>query len=194
MILRIIPYISPICTLLLLLFSVAVHAVADYRVGDVPNPRMMCAGCYVTDEVGVLSPDVVNELNAKLSALERQTSAEVAVVVLPSIVGDDETSFAYELASGWGVGKRGRNNGLLFLYVVDIRAMRFETGTGLEGILPDAYLNQLLNEGVFPLMRTGRVDEAFRVAIDGVCERLMTDEAVQEMLLGTDSPQVRYVN
>ena len=131
----------------LLLSPVGANAARDYRVGDVPNPRMRCADCYVTDEAGALSRSTVNELNAKLSALERRTSAEVAVVILPGIEGDDETSFAYSLASQWGVGKSGRNNGLLFLYVVDLRGMRFETGTGLEGILPDAYLNTLLRGG-----------------------------------------------
>ena len=187
-------YIPLIFVLSLLLSPVVANAARDYRVGEVPNPRMRCADCYVTDEAGALSGSTVNELNAKLSALERRTSAEVAVVILPGIEGDDETSFAYSLASQWGVGKSGRNNGLLFLYVVDLRGMRFETGTGLEGILPDAYLNTLLNEGVFPLMREGRTDEAFTLAIDHICSRLSSDEAVQEMLLGTDSPRVRYVN
>lgn len=166
----------------------------SYDIDHVANPKLTCRNCYVSDVNNVLSPNAINTINHKLAALEQMTSAEVAVVILPSIEGDDETSFAYELATKWGVGKAGRDNGLLFLYVVDIRAMRFETGKGLEGILPDAYLNSLLEDEIFPLMRQGRVDEAFLIAVSNICDRLSTDEAKEEMLLHSASPRVRIVN
>ena len=88
------------------------------------------------------------------------------------------------------IKKEGKNNGLLWLYVVDIRAMKFETGYGLEGLLPDAYLNSLLDETIFPLMRESRVDDAFLVGLTDISNRLTTDAAREELLLNTESPRV----
>jgi uncharacterized protein len=68
--------------------------------------------------------------------------------------------------------------------------MKFETGYGLEGLLPDAYLNSLLDEAIFPLMREGRVDDAFLLGLTNIEGRLTTDAAREELLLNTESPQV----
>lgn len=114
----------------------------------------------------------------------------MAVVIVEGIEGDDEYAFAHELFNHWGIGRQGYNDGLLFLYVKDIRAMKFETGYALEGVLPDAYLDKLLNEQIFPRMRRGRVDEAFTIAVDMIAARLNAEEARQELLLNAGSPRV----
>lgn len=163
-------------------------------VSQVFNPKLKGDDSYVSDVKKVLSSESVAELNRICVSLEDELGVEIAIVIVPGIEGDDEYDFAYELFNTWRIGKEGKNNGLLWLYVVDIRAMKFETGYGLEGLLPDAYLNSLLDEDIFPLMREGRVDEAFLLGLSDIESRLTTDAAREELLLNTESPRVVFGN
>ena len=163
-------------------------------VSQVFNPKLKGDDSYVSDVKKVLSSESVAELNRICVSLEDELGVEIAIVIVPGIKGDDEYDFAYELFNTWRIGKEGKNNGLLWLYVVDIRAMKFETGYGLEGLLPDAYLNSLLDEDIFPLMREGRVDEAFLLGLSDIESRLTTDAAREELLLNTESPRVVFGN
>ena len=180
-------------SILLLLLCVVVNA-QKLDESQVLNPKTLGEGSYVSDVNNVLSEQTRIRLNDMCVALEAEVGVEFAVVIVPGIEGDDEYGFAYRLFNSWRIGKEGKNNGLLWLYVVDIRAMKFETGYGLEGLLPDAYLNSLLEEDIFPLMREGRVDEAFVVGVDEILKRLTTDAAREELLLNTESPRVVIVD
>ena len=175
---------------ILFLFVISLVNAQKLTVLQVFNPKHKGDNSYVSDINNVFSSEVPIELNNICVALEREVGVEVAIVIVPGIEGDDEYSFAYELFNAWRIGKEGKNNGLLWLYVVDIRAMKFETGYGLEGLLPDAYLNSLLDETIFPLMREGRVDEAFLLGMKEIESRLTTDVAREELLLNTESPRV----
>ena len=175
---------------ILSLFLCVVVGAQKLDVSQVYNPKTNSQDCYISDVKHVLSPSATNELNDVCVRIEQKTGVEVAIVIVPGIKGDDEYDFAYDLFNLWRIGKEGKNNGLLWLYVVDIRAMKFETGYGLEGLLPDAYLNSLLDEDIFPLMREGEVDKAYTVALNQLYDRLTTEEALEELLLGSESPQV----
>ncbi len=178
--------------ILLFLVSFCLSA-QKLAVTQVLNPKTFGENSYVSDENFVLSEQVCNNLNNICIALEAEVGVEIAVVIVSGVEGDDEYDFAYQLFNNWRIGKEGKNNGLLWLYVVDIRAMKFETGYGLEGLLPDAYLNSLLDEEIFPLMREGRVDEAFLLGLTDIADRLTTDAAREELLLNTESPRVIIV-
>ncbi len=175
---------------ILSLFLCVVVGAQKLDVSQVYNPKTNSQDCYISDVKHVLSSSATKELNDICVRIEQKTGVEVAIVIVPGIKGDDEYDFAYDLFNLWRIGKEGKNNGLLWLYVVDIRAMKFETGYGLEGLLPDAYLNSLLDEDIFPLMREGEVDKAYTVALNQLYDRLTTEEALEELLLGSESPQV----
>ena len=175
---------------ILFLFLCVVANAQKFTVAQVHNPKDAGQNYFVSDATHVLSSSARNALNDICLRLEQSTGVEVAIVIVPGIEGDDEYAFAYDLFNHWRIGKEGKNNGLLWLYVVDIRAMKFETGYGLEGLLPDAYLNSLLDEEIFPLMRESRVDEAFLLGMQNIESRLTTDAALEELLLNTESPRV----
>ena len=172
------------------IFFVTVLSAEKLNVSQVYNPKNAGQDSYVSDVDRILSTQVKCELNNICVELEREVGVEVAIVIVPNIIGNDEYGFAYDLFNTWRIGKEGKNTGLLWLYVIDIRAMKFETGYGLEGLLPDAYLNSLLDAEIFPLMREGRVDEAFLFGLRNIKGRLTTDEAREELLLNTESPRV----
>lgn len=167
--------------ILSLCFAVVAVAAAPLRPEDVVNVQLRQADCYVSDVNSVLSPETRAELDRHCDAIRREAGIELAIVIVPSIEGDDETDFAHQLFNLWGIGSKANNSGLLWLYVVDIRAMRFETGLGLEGILPDAELAGILDETVFPLMRSSDTDRAFLAGIDAIEKIVLTDEARAEL-------------
>ena len=105
--------------LLLLLAAPVVFSdeLAD-RLAAVPNPRV--SGGWVADPAGVIAnrSAAINQLIAKL---ERETTTEIAVVVLPTLGELVPKDFAVSLVQYWGVGKAGKDNGVLVLHILDQR-------------------------------------------------------------------------
>ena len=114
-----------------------------------PKPRG-----YVNDFAGVMDQATVQRLETILIDLERKTRAEVAVVTLPSVLDGDIERAAAELFKEWGVGKKGKDNGVLILCAVQNRRVRIEVGYDLEAILPDAKAGQIIREQMVPRFRT----------------------------------------
>src|SRR5688572_15956939 len=81
------------------------------RLASVPNPRTT-SGSWVADPARHLQPSTVATLDSMIAALERETSAEIAVVVLDSLEGLEPSDAALALHRRWGVGKRERDNGI----------------------------------------------------------------------------------
>lgn len=86
---------------------------------------------YVTDKVGVFSETEKSDLNAQIQAIEKATSIEIAVLVVPT-VDDDINLAAVDVGNKRGVGKKGENNGLVVLIAVDDRKWSLQVGYGLE--------------------------------------------------------------
>ena len=94
------------------------------------------------------------------TSLEKKTGIQAIVVMLPSIGDEDIFEFSQKLFRHWGIGEKKRNNGLLVVYVSDQRTIRFHTGYGIEGSLPDAKCpgaweskGQVLDHQRWPLAR-----------------------------------------
>lgn len=151
-----------IAVLCLLLLSVAAPASADgmrqYGVGDVPNVRLTDARQYVSDPSAILSAPARDSINAVLQRLEASTGIETAVVMLPSIGEADIFDFAHELFRTWGIGKKKSDNGLLILFVMDQRKVRFTTGYGLEGTMTDAMSRRIQLQAMVPRFKQGDWD------------------------------------
>ena len=69
----------------------------------------------VNDFAGLLKADEVNALEQKLVAFNDSTSTQIAIVIVPSLLGFDKADFAQRLGDKWGVGQKGSNNGVLIL-------------------------------------------------------------------------------
>lgn len=120
------------------------------RLADVPNPRVL--GGWVSDPASVIAGRIP-EINELIAGLEKSTSAEIAVVVLPTIGAMAPKDFAVALLKHWGIGKAGKDNGVLVLHVLDQRRIEIETGFGLEGILPDAKAHWITEEIAIPFFK-----------------------------------------
>ena len=128
------------------------------RIGWVPNPRTTGGG-WVADPSRHLRDSTVRTLNQEIAALEQATGVEIAVVVVDSTSGLTPFDFALAIHRGWGVGKSGRDNGVVFLWVPTERAVQISVGYGLEGVLPDRRTGRIRDTDVFPAFRRNAFDE-----------------------------------
>lgn len=138
----------------------------EFDVSSVPNPRL--SGGFLSDPDGIVDAAQKNTIDELLIALERDSTVEFAVVVLPGIGARVPKDFAVELFNTWGIGKAGKNNGLLMLLVMDQRSWEFETGYGLEGVLPDAVLKRIGEQSIPAHFRQGRYGDGIVSAVKSV--------------------------
>jgi uncharacterized protein len=109
----------------------------------------------VTDLAGVLSPEEIASLDAKLKDLETTDSTQVAILVIPSLEGDSLEDFSVRTATAWGLGQKGHDNGALLLVALKERKVRIETGYGLEQTLTDALSHLIIQNDITPQFRQG---------------------------------------
>jgi uncharacterized protein len=127
------------------------------RLKWVPNPTLTTHG-WVSDPAHHLSPETVRRIDSTIFALERTTSDEMAVVVIDSLDGLEPSDAALLLHRRWGVGKRDRNNGIVFLWSPALRKVYVSVGYRLEGVLPDARVGHIEDEAILPRFRAGDFD------------------------------------
>jgi uncharacterized protein len=108
---------------------------------------------YVTDAAGILDAGSKQSLEQQLAEFERQTSIELAVATVPSLEGETVENYAVELFKQWGVGKKGKDNGVLLLVAPIERKVRIEVGYGLESVLPDGLCGQIIREDILSEFR-----------------------------------------
>jgi uncharacterized protein len=131
---------------------------AEYTVQTIPNPKTANAHAFVSNPDGILKAETVMQMNEYLDSLQAQTKAEVAVVAVNSIGYNEIKPFATDLFKAWGIGRAKQDNGLLVLFVLDQKKVTFETGYGLEGVLPDAICKRIQIQKMIPEFKKGNFD------------------------------------
>jgi uncharacterized protein len=121
-------------------------------------------------------------INRLLSELETKATAQVAVVMLPSIGSEEHIDFAQRLFDYWGIGQASNDNGLLILFILDQRTIRFHTGYGVEGILTDAACKRIQQRHMVPHFKNGDYNQGMLEGITATVEILQRPEAVEEIL------------
>jgi len=114
---------------------------------------------YLSDFAQVVNPAHRAEIERYCARVQQLTSAEIAIVTIPSLEDEPIEDVANSLYRKWGVGKKGKNEGVLLLLAVRDRRMRLEVGYGLEPILPDGLAGELLDD-MRPLLRQGEYGPA----------------------------------
>lgn len=107
----------------------------------------------VVDEVGVLDKGQNAALSQKLESIEKNSGAQVVVVILKTLDGYEIADYGYRLGRHWGIGQKGANNGVLLIYAPREKKIRIEVGYGLEGKLTDAMSHKILDVAVVPKIK-----------------------------------------
>ena len=108
---------------------------------------------YVSDFAGILSDPERQRIYALCVDLERKTGAQMAVVTVASTSPDTIEQYAVRLFEKWGIGQKGKDNGVLLLVAVRDRKVRIEVGYGLEGVLTDALSKSIIERFMVPAFR-----------------------------------------
>lgn len=161
-----------IAALLFVFTATAAAETKQYTIDDVPNVRLSDARQYVTDPTAILSTAARDSINAMLGRLEKSTGIETAVVMLPSIGEEDIFDFGHELFRKWGIGKKKSDNGLLILFVMDQKKVRFTTGYGIEGTMTDAMSKRIQTTLMIPRFKKGNCDGGMVSGVRAVAKTL----------------------
>ncbi len=161
-----------IAALLFVFTATAAAETKQYTIDDVPNVRLSDVRQYVTDPSAILSATARDSINAILGRLEKSTGIETAVVMLPSIGDEDIFEFGHELFRKWGIGKKKSDNGLLILFVMDQKKVRFTTGYGIEGTMTDAMSKRIQTTLMIPRFKKGNWDGGMVNGVRAVAKTL----------------------
>lgn len=120
----------------------------------------------VNDFVNLLSPAEAQALESKLVAFDDSTSTQIAIVIMKSSGGDAASSYATELAHHWGIGQKGKDNGILIYVALDDREVFIATGYGVEEYINDARAGDVVEYDIKPYFREGHYYEGLNLATD----------------------------
>lgn len=118
---------------------------------DFPPPSRT----LVTDFTGTLTDAQRQQLESKLVAFADTSSTQIAVVIMRSVGDYDIADYGVRLAQQWGIGTKGKDNGILLLVAKEDRKVTIQTGYGVEGAVPDAIAFQIIRNIITPAFRQG---------------------------------------
>jgi uncharacterized protein len=163
--------------LVLLLCSSSLFAADKY-----PQPRGA-----VNDFANVIDADNANRMEALAQEVLQKTGAAVVVATIATLGENEEASlYANGLYKAWGIGKKGQDKGVLIFLAVKERKIRIETGYGVEGILPDGLVGEILDKYVVPQLKAGNYGKALYNAMYASSAYIAKDAGVQ--LSGSVAP------
>ncbi len=163
-----------------LILLATLQGVAQSTVESIPNQKLI-DGSYVSNPDAILSAVTVSQIDTLLRSLEEKSTAQVAVVVVKSIGESDVFEFAQELFEAWAIGMKETDNGLLILMVEDQHTVRFHTGEGLEGVLPDVVCKRIQVDHMVPEFKNGNYDAGMLAGVGQVTKILSDPKYAEEL-------------
>jgi uncharacterized protein len=139
------------------IFSLAVFLVLALAVSASAQGFPQYQDDYVNDFAHVFTAGEVSHLRSVLASVRENTTAEVVLVTVETAEPTGLADYATELFTRWGIGKKGKDNGLLLIYAKNESKFRAVTGYGIEGILPDSKLGRMLDDYYVPYRDAGNV-------------------------------------
>jgi uncharacterized protein len=143
------------------------------RVEDLPKPTD-----YVSDYAHVLSSEAIARLDSICAQLDHsQANAQIAVVTIHTLDGDDSADFATRLFEKMKIGGKGTDRGVLLLFAVDDHRRSIKVGYGLEGILTDGRTGDI-GRSMVPDLRANDFDGAITLGVDQIAQIIAADAKV----------------
>jgi uncharacterized protein len=122
----------------------------------------------VVDQANVLNSGEEARLSNKLRDLETKTSTQLVVVTLPSLRDSPIEDWGLALGRSWGIGQKGKDNGIILVVAPNDRELRIEVGYGLEGTLPDATADAIIRNVIVPRFKAGNMAGGISDGVDAI--------------------------
>jgi len=154
------------------------------------NPKNLKPQGYVNDFANVLSAAAKQKVTALCAEVDSKAGAQIAVVTVSSLNGEEIEQYSIDLATQWGVGPKDKSRGVMILFAPSEHKYRFEVGYGLEEILPDGKVGGFGREAL-PLLRQNNYDGAVLLMTQRVASVIAADKGVTlDALSGVPPPRV----
>jgi uncharacterized protein len=142
----------------------------EITVAEIPTPRP--AG-WTVDLTGTLPAERLAELNQLGDQIKAKTGAEMAVVVVSSTGGVDAHEFATRLFNAWGIGERGKENGLLVFAALADHKAEIVLGMGLDGETGRRESEAVMQGEIVPRFRAGNPSGAIVLGAIACARRIL---------------------
>jgi uncharacterized protein len=120
----------------------------------------------VIDLTGTLSGSAVASIEAQLADLETRKGSQIAVLIVPTTVPEEIEQYSIRVADAWKAGRKNIDDGAILLVAKNDRRVRIEVGRGLEGAMPDAIANRIIDENITPRFKAGDFDGGVTAGVD----------------------------
>lgn len=126
----------------------------------------------VNDYANLLTQQEQQQLENTLADYERQTSNQLAVLIIPSLAGESLEDYSIRVVDKWKLGQKGKNNGLLLLIAWQEKKIRIEVGYGLEPTVTDAFSGEVIREIIAPAFRQGDYYQGINDAMFAIMKKI----------------------
>jgi uncharacterized protein len=133
---------------------------------------------HVNDTANMLATDVREQLESTLTAFEKRTGAQVAVLTIDSLDGEVLEDYSLKVAQTWKLGRKRVDDGVLLLVARKERRMRIEVGYGLEPKLTDAQCRRILDNVIRPDFRDGAYGKGVSAGIAAITGTIEGKDAI----------------
>lgn len=120
----------------------------------------------VIDLTRTLSAATVTRIDGELAGLESRKGSQVVVLIVPTTQPEEIEQFGIRVAESWRLGRKGVDDGAILIVAKNDRRVRIEVGYGLEGALPDATANRIIEEAITPRFKQGDFDGGVQAGVD----------------------------
>lgn len=174
--------------ILLVLLGTMILFAKVYTPQTIPNPRLVDASSNICNPDSILTAEEVAKLQGICDKIYSLSEVQLAVVTLKDIGEATAFDFALTLFNHWGVGSRQRNTGVLLFLATESRQVQIITGTGIEGVLPDAECSSSIDEMIDEL-KSNKFGPALITGAKSIGTKVTTQNALEELLLDSDIPE-----
>lgn len=110
---------------------------------------------WINDFANIIDNNYKQKLEFLITEVEQKTSSEISIVTIASLEGENLEDYTNRLFQKWGLGKKGKDNGVIVLLALSERKVRIEVGYGLEGILPDGLCGEIIRNYMLGFLKEG---------------------------------------
>lgn len=176
------------CMMLLMVLTTLISMLTGCATSEkIPIPTVE-KDVYIYDEDDIIDDDVEKELNKMLVELEEKTEAEFAIVSVESLLDRSIEDYANNLFNTLGIGKKGKDNGVLLLFSRSDEKVRLEIGRGLEGCLNDAKCGRILDDYFVPYRENDEYTKATEMTVKAVLNVIAEEYEIDIQGLEKDLP------
>lgn len=133
----------------------------------------------VNDFANVIPAQTEREIEGICLLVWEKTSTAIADVTIPTLGDNYLEDYATRLYETWGLGKKGEDKGVLILNAIQERKVRIETGYGVEGILTDGTIGEIIDRYMLPYLKQGDYGAAHLNGVKAVARIIADDAGIQ---------------